>query len=287
MTTGTTGTSGTGGESQPPRPRRVPQERPEGGPGGGGMRGAVAAEWTKMWSVRSTGWVLAAAAAVMALVSAIEASATAAVNSHPGVGDRPAGVVQASGIAAGAVDMVQFVVLALAILTLTGEYATGSIRTTLQCVPVRRRMMLAKAAVVAAVVFPAGIVLNLAGTAAAYPALGRWGRLGAGALARDAAAMGVYLVLAGLLILGAAAALRSTAATLTSAVLFLLVLPVTLANSRSRLLADVGDALPSSAGRYLLGGGGPYPAWAALLVLVAWTAAGLWGGAAVLRRRDA
>ncbi|WP_084265744.1 hypothetical protein [Actinomadura macra] len=261
-----------------------------GGPSevtGGGTRGAVAAEWTKMWSLRSTAWVLAGALVMMALICLIKASSTVATNNHPGVGDHPAGVVSASGVAARAMDMVQFVVLALAILTLTGEYATGSIRTTLQCVPVRWRMMLAKGAVVAGVVFPAGIVLTLVGTATADPVLKEWGRLSGGDLVRDAVASGVYLTLVSLMILGVAAVLRSTAATLTSAFLFLMVVPVTLANSRSELLVRVSDGLPSSAGRYFLaGGGGPYPGSVGLVILVVWAGAALWGGVVVLRRRD-
>lgn len=88
-------------------------------------------------------------------------------------------------------------------------------------------------------------------------------------------------------VLGVAAMLRSTAATITTAFLFIMVLPVTLANSRSDLMKDVADALPSSAGHHLLAGDGPYPAAAALAILAAWTAAALWGGITILRHRDA
>ncbi|WP_242894937.1 ABC transporter permease [Actinomadura litoris] len=254
---------------------------------GGGTRGAVAAEWTKLWSVRSTWWGLAGSLLMMVLMCLIMGTATVGANTDPD-GTDPPGVVSVSGLAAGAVDMVQFVVLTLAILVITGEYATGAVRATLQWVPVRTRMLLAKGAVVAAVVFPTGVVLALAGTATAYPALGEWGRLRAADLARDAPATGVYLALVSLMILGVGAMLRSTAATLTSAFLFLMVLPLTLANSGSKVLAHVADALPSSAGRHFLSPeDAPYPAAAGLAILTAWTLAALAGGITVLRRRDA
>ncbi|MEV4678568.1 MULTISPECIES: ABC transporter permease [Actinomadura] len=253
----------------------------------GGMPGALAAEWTKLWSIRSTWWGLAGAVLLMALMSMILATSTVSNNTRPPAGEEPPGVVSVSGIATGSVDMVQFVVLALAILMITGEYATGSIRATLQWVPPRTRMLSAKAAVAMAVVFPVGVLLALTGTAVAYPMLGKWGRLDAGDAVRDALLTGVYLAVMSAFILGVAAMLRSTAATITTAFLFVLVLPVTLVNARSELLKDIADGLPSTAGRHLLNGDGPYPAAVAVLIIAAWTAAALWGGITVLRRRDA
>jgi len=254
----------------------------------GGRTGALAAEWTKLWSIRSTWWGLACSVPVMALMSLIMAQDIVTDNTDPALADRP-GVVSVSGTgtAGGSVDMVQFVILALAALMITGEYATGSIRATLQWVPPRARMLSAKAAVAVAVMFPVGVVLALVGTASAYPVLGKWGRLDAGDVVHDALMTGVYLAVMSAFVLGVAAMLRSTAATITATFLFLMVLPVTLANSRSDLMKDIADGLPSAAGRHLLAGDGPYPAAAALAILAVWTAAALWGGVTVLRHRDA
>ncbi|GAA4240397.1 ABC transporter permease [Actinomadura meridiana] len=260
--------------------------RETGAASGGGVSGALAAEWTKLWTVRSTWWGLAGAALLMALMSLIMAQATVENNRNPGP-DGPPGIVSASDMAIASVDMAQFVVLALAILMITGEYATGSIRATLQWIPPRGRMLSAKAAVAAAVMFPTGVILGLVGTAVARPALGKWGRLSAGDIAHDALMTGVYMAVMSVLILGAGAMLRSTAGTLTTAFLFVLVLPITLVNSRSEVLKDVADGLPSSAGRHLLNSDGPYSAPVALAILAAWTAAALWGGITVLRHRDA
>ncbi|MFI0374379.1 hypothetical protein ACH35V_41525 [Actinomadura sp. 1N219] len=253
---------------------------------GGGMQGALAAEWTKLWTIRSTYWGLAGALMLIIGLCLIMAQVTVSNNTDERVQERP-GVVSVSDIATGSLDMVQFVVLALAILMITGEYATGSIHATLQWIPPRGRMLSAKAAIAAAVIFPSGVLLGLAGTVVAYPVLGKWGRLDLGDVVHDALMTGLYLAVLSVLILGVGAMLRSTAATLTTAFLFIMVLPVMLANSRSELLLNIADGLPSTAGRYLLNGDGPYPAAVALAILAAWTAAAMWGGITVLRHRDA
>ncbi|MFD0904598.1 hypothetical protein [Actinomadura sediminis] len=269
-----------------------------GGAPGGGFRGALAAEWIKLWSVRSTWWGLAGAVAMMGVACMILATDTAMDNTAPrntavdsGSGEagvEPPGVIAVTDVPVGAVDLVQFVVLTVAILTVTGEYATGGIRTTLQCVPLRARMLAAKASVVAAVTFPAGIVLVLAGAAVTAPVLGEWGRLDAGEVVRDALAAGTYLALASVLMTGVAVMLRSAAGALTTAFLFLLVVPMSLANARSEALKSVADALPATAGRYLMSGdGGPYPVAVGVLIVAGWAAAVLWCGTVVLRRRDA
>ncbi|GAA2592883.1 ABC transporter permease subunit [Actinomadura fulvescens] len=258
-----------------------------GGGGGGGLAGAVAAEWTKLWSLRSTWWALAGALGMMALMSVILASSTVSNNTNALTTDDQ-GVVSVSGIALGATDLVQFVVIALAILVITGEYATGSVRTTLQWVPRRGRMLAAKAAVVAAVVLPAGMVLAAAGTAVAGPLLGRWGRFSAGEAAGDVLAVGVYLALICVFILGVGTVLRSTAGALTTAFLALMAVPMLLENSTVTALGYVSDALPSTAGRHFMGGeAAPYPPAAGLLILAAWTVGSLALGIVVLRRRDA
>ncbi|MEV3924759.1 ABC transporter permease [Actinomadura coerulea] len=254
---------------------------------GGGWRGAVAAEWTKLWSVRSTWWGVASAVALMAVMAFTLATSTVSNNTNAVPGD-DMGVVSVSGVAVGALDMVQFVVLALAILVVTGEYATGSIRATLQWVPPRGRMLGAKAVVVAAVAFPLGAALNAAGTVVADPVLGGWGRLRAAEFAADALQSGVYLALVSVLVLAVGAMLRSTAATLTTAFLFLLVVPMLLGGGdESGPARRVSDSLPSSAGRYFMSGEGPYSQAVGLVILVAWTAVAVCGGVVVLRRRDA
>ncbi|MDL4776893.1 ABC transporter permease [Actinomadura xylanilytica] len=257
----------------------------EGGPGG--FRGAVAAEWTKLWSLRSTWWGLVGAFVVMGVMCVILGGAVASNNTNA-IAEDDQGVVAVGGIAVDAVDIVQFVVLTLAMLVITGEYSSGSIRSTLQWTPSRARMLLAKASVVAGVLFPVGVALGAVGTAVAYPMLGVWGRFSVGGAVSAALACGVYLALIGVFALGVGAVLRSTAGTLTTVFLLLMVVPMMLGSGGSKVMAHIADSLPSSAGRHFMKGDSvPYPAVAGLVILVAWVVAALWAGCVILRRRDA
>lgn len=63
-------------------------------------------------------------------------------------------------------------IAALAALAITGEFATGSIRTTLAATPARWAVLAAKAAVVGAVTLPTGLVATALATLAASAILG-------------------------------------------------------------------------------------------------------------------
>ncbi|MFI6522172.1 hypothetical protein ACIBF1_41950 [Spirillospora sp. NPDC050679] len=253
----------------------------------GGLPGAVAAEWTKLWSLRSTWWTLAGAFALTGLMTMILATDTVHDNTNELSRDDP-GVLIASDLVVAAVDISQFVVLALAILTMTGEYATGSIRTTLQAVPPRGRLLAAKAAVVTAVVFPLGVLLGLTCTAGASVLMGEWGRTTLAQTVGDSLAIGAYLALVSVFMLGMGALLRSTAAVLTLSFLLLMALPMLLVNSGVPVVRHVGDALPSSAGRHFMNGeDGPYAPAVGLVILVAWAVAAALAARTSLHRRDA
>ncbi|WP_067487864.1 ABC transporter permease [Actinomadura hibisca] len=256
-------------------------------PRDGGLPGAVAAEWTKLWSLRSTWWTLAGAFALCGLMTSILATDTVHDNTNELTQDDP-GVLVTSDLVVAAIDIVQFVVLGLAILTITGEYATGSIRTTLQAVPPRGRVLAAKAAVVTAVVFPLGVLLGLTGTAVASVLMGEWGRTTLAQTLGDSLAIGAYLALISVFMLGVGALLRSTAATLTLSFLLLMALPMLLTNAGVPLVRHVGDALPSAAGRYFMNGeDSPYAPAAGLAILVAWAVAATVAARTSMRRRDA
>ncbi|MEV4259303.1 hypothetical protein AB0J52_39605 [Spirillospora sp. NPDC049652] len=250
------------------------------------MRNAVASEWTKLWSLRSTWWALAFSVGLMAVVTFSIGTSVADANTHPGRGN-PQGVVSVSSTAIGAVDLVQFLPVAIAILMMTSEYASGTIRTTLTWVPLRGRVLAAKALVITAVVVPLGVVLGVTGTAAAALGIGEWGRFSLADATSDTLAFALYLGFVCVFALGLAALLRSTAGTLTTAFLGLLALPMLLLGpAATRPLAE---SLPSSAGRTFMGiaEDPPYRGSVGLLVLVAWTVAAVVVGRFVLARRDA
>lgn len=245
------------------------------------LRAAVAAEWTKTWSVRSTWGTLAASAVLMMLVSAQLAVAHENNNTNEITTD-DAGMTTAGAIAIESFAMLQFVLFTAAVLLVTTEYASRSIGWTLQAVPVRGRVLAAKAAVVAPVMFAAGAAVCLLGALAAKPLLGEWGTLDG--LAYDVFATGVYSAAGGVLSIGLSLVARSTATAITALFVLLLLLPVLLSAAGSPL----AEAFPSIAGDHFMNGDTTeYPLYAALLIILAWTAAAVLAGLRLLKTRDA
>ncbi|GAB3960785.1 ABC transporter permease subunit [Actinoallomurus acanthiterrae] len=251
----------------------------------GGLRGAITAEWTKLWSVRSTWWCLLSAAVVTAAVCAQLAVSHVYDNTHT---DRVhPGVTSAGALAISAMSLVQVVVIAPAMLMITSEYSTGLIRSTLLWTPVRHRMLLAKATVLAPVMFAIGTVLGLLGAGVAHPMLGRWGTFPVTGVVADALSVGVYVAVVGVFTLGVGAVLRSAVGTLTSVFLVLMVVP-NLLGVAGGAGQKVADALPSIAGHHFMrGDADPYGPAAGLAVAGAWAVAALLAGAWILHRRDA
>ncbi|PXY17589.1 ABC transporter permease subunit [Prauserella endophytica] len=244
---------------------------------------ATHAEWTKLWSVRSTWWCLGSAVVLMAG----QAGLTAISEST----DLPASRIAVDGV----FYLVQFVVLALAALFVAGEYATGSIRSTLQWVPVRRRVLVAKCAVLAPTLFVLGVVLAALAIAVSVPLLNdRVPDTSIGEAVRTALAAGAYCALLGMFTVGVSVALRSVAGALTVTFLLLLVAPLLLGGMG---LVAALDYLPGIAGVNVMLGEGepsplsgnpvPYNEFAGIGVLAGWVVAALAAGDAVLRRRDA
>jgi ABC-2 type transport system permease protein len=250
-------------------------------------RAAIGAEWTKLWTVRTVWWALLAALVLM--LAGAGQYALYADN-----GDLPPelllhdGRVSAGSVAVLAVGIAQLAFVALAMLTMTSEYSTGTIRATLTWIPSRGRLLLAKSVVVGAVTFVTGSIAGLLGALAAVPVLGDHGESGAAGIAADALAIGAYLTLLGVLATGLGAALRGPVVTLVVILLLVVVLPPLLQVPDVAALNAVADALPGVAGgHFLRGDADPYPAVVGLVILGAWAVAAALAGWRVLHRRDA
>ncbi|WP_246017260.1 ABC transporter permease [Micromonospora pisi] len=258
-----------------------------GNPSGGGLGGAIASEWTKLWSVRSVWWALLASVLLMAAASAQLAIYVRNSNTDTDAANDQ-GVVALGRIAVDSLELTQFAVLAMAILVITAEYATGTIRATLQWTPSRGHVILAKTTVVGGVTLVLGVLLGALGAAVADPILGDWGRFDLPETIGDALGVAAYLALISVFTLGVGAALRSAVATLTSVFLILTVVPATLGLSDVTIVNRIADALPGTAGlHFLRGDTDPYPPVVGLVVLVGWVLLALLAGHTVLRRRDA
>jgi ABC-2 type transport system permease protein len=236
---------------------------------------AVTAEWTKLRSVRSTYGSLVVAVVVTVGVAALAAWAIL-------TDDKP-NPATATQLAAVGASLGQFGLVALAALVITTEFATASIRTTLAATPARWAVLTAKAAVVAAVTFPAGLVATALAALAASTILGIGTDGVLGVSTRSAAA----LTLTSLLVVGLGAVLRSAAGTITTAVAVLFAPPILGALVSNELVATVMDYLPAGLTTVLVGGTGErYSPGMAALLLGAWAVGALAVGIITLHRRD-
>jgi ABC-2 type transport system permease protein len=255
------------------------------------------AEWTKLRTIPSTGWLLLAVVAFTVGVSAIAAS-SADTDFCDIPAECPADLPKLSltGIWLG-----QAVVAVLASLTITNEYGTRMIGATLVADPRRVSVLLIKAGVVTALVLGAGLVA-VAGSLLAGSGIlsGRGFTAGSGyphlALAeeptvRAAAGTVLYLGLIALLSVGVGAIVRDTAGALTT-VLGLLYLSPLLATIISdpdwqkwleRISPTSGMNIQNTVGLAQLEVG----PWAGLGILAGWAGAAMLLGTLLFQVRDA
>lgn len=253
----------------------------------GGLAGAISSEWTKVWSVRSSWLNIVAAALLTALLGVQFGFSTAYDNTHLQPGD-VAEKAAVGDVGISATIIVQVVVAAFALLQVTSEYSTGSIRSTLQWTPVRRNVVLGKAIVLGPVLFVYGLLLGAIAAVSGGLAMGEWADWDVAGLVGDLVSIAAYLTLGGLFTLGIAFVIRSTAGTLTAAFLLLLVVPMMLGQSSLHALVWLAALLPGGAGQnFLSGSTDPLSPTISFIVLVAWAVGGLAFGLKILQRRDA
>jgi hypothetical protein len=114
-------------------------------------------EWTKLRTLPST-WRTAAFAGILAI------GFTVAVDlQQVNLTTRQRGTFDATSASLFGVIIVATLLGALAVRTVTAEYATGMIRTTFSAMPCRQRVLAAKAGTVAAFVLPIALLYDVAG----------------------------------------------------------------------------------------------------------------------------
>jgi ABC-2 type transport system permease protein len=255
------------------------------------------AEWTKLRTLPGNAW-LTLAVAVFTIAASVAAAATVNTANCPS----PAECFEdTTELSLTGVWLGQVAVVLLAAALVGGEYGCGLIRTTLAAQPRRHMVLATKAAVLSATVAVAGTLGVLGALLAGRILLPGNGFSAANgyppvsvtdpATLRAAAGTVLYLVLVGLLALGVATVVRSSAGALTVVLALLFVAPllvrlVTDPDWRDRLepLAPMTAGLTIQATRDLARL--PIAPWAGLGVLAAWSAAALVTGGVVLARRD-
>ncbi|MFC9738655.1 ABC transporter permease [Streptomyces noursei] len=170
---------------------------------------ALAAEWTKIRSVRSTVWTLGV---MTVLVLGIGVLVAVSVASMSTVGDTSPLFFGLFGMLLGVLC-----VLPLGVLVTSSEYGTGMIRTTLAACPNRGRVLTAKALVFFALTFVVTTVVTglVALTDNAMISDISRVHVGAGEWLRSTVGIGLYVSFLGLLALAVGSLIRHSAGAIT------------------------------------------------------------------------
>jgi len=273
--------------------------RPGTGPAPGlrtALVGTLRSEVTKIRSVRSTYWTLVllvlASVAWSVAFCAGEASRWPQMAAQDKAGFDP---TQASIL--GLASLGQLIIVVLGVLTITSEYSTGMMRTSLTVMPRRDVLYGAKAAVFAAVslviAVPASFICFFIGQrllASTHVA----STLSQPEVLRAVLASALYIAMCGLFAFGLGAILRSTAGAITAAYGFLFLLPQLAKALPNTWYADVVRWLPggdvineitsSTQGQI---NAHLFSAWGEFAVFGAYTVVVLAAGAVLFLRRDA
>src|SRR5579875_2724876 len=251
-------------------------------------RRVALSEWTKLRSVRSTGW---SALVTLLLIVGIGILVCVVFNSrwpHLSADERAHFNALRASLAG-----VAFGQLAIGVLVVTAEYSTGAIRSTLAAVPKRLPVLWGKALVFGlfalVLTLPAVFIVFFAGQAilsgqhinisASHPGV-----------IRSLFGAGLYLTVMGLFGLGLGTIVRSTAGGIATLAGIVFVLPPVIGLLPSSVANSVNPYLPSNAGGALWTIH-PDPhtlaPWAGFGVFCAYAAAALAIGGILLLRRDA
>lgn len=268
---------------------------PRVAPTGGLTFGRVLnAEWIKFRTVRATLWTLPLTAVAMIGFAVLQAWGVSTLETNEDF--------TASAIVTGGTMFGQVVVSVLAVLTITGEYSTGQIRSSLAAVPRRTPVLWAKALILAASVAVVGAVSVALSWLGALPFLNKMDLtldLSNGDTVRALVGAPLYLAATALFAFAVGALLRHSAGALALVLGLLLVLENLFAALPFTFFEKVSPFLPSTAGSRILSedaaldtmnmvtDGVHLTPWQGYGVLLAWVAVLLTAAAVLLRRRDA
>src|ERR1022692_2431646 len=273
--------------------------------GRAGFGGALRSEFTKIRSVRSTYWtLLALVLACIGIGALFSWGDTQHVASLAGTRAHAAAAANARdhAVATSLFGLLigQLVIIVLGALTITSEYSTGMIRTSLSTMPRRGTVYAAKAVVFGAVALVTGLITSFltffigqailssqqAGTSLGQPDV-----------LRTVVGGGLFLAVCGLLSFGLGAILRHTAGAISAGIGLLFVVYI-LGNFLPGPpagwygAADVDKWLPFNAGAAIWARPGmletnPFSPWIGFGVFCAYAAAAIGVGLILFRKRDA
>ncbi|MFI7454151.1 alpha/beta fold hydrolase [Nonomuraea sp. NPDC049714] len=261
------------------------------------MTDVIASEWLKLRSLRSNLYLLAFSVLSVVLCAGVMFMVTRGFDNQTG-DDLLSFESVGAGLGMG-LPVAYFAMAALGALSITSEYTTGHIHTSLVVVPRRQRFLFAKIPALVVVTLVAGQVLVFAMHVAAQAVLGDR----AAQVLLDGQTLGTSLsdpgVLPGLLVAGAAmplvalvglglgAVIRSTAGSLVALIMMLFVLPVVAQTLPSPWRSRIGSFMVENLPDQIVAGAAPglLSPLAACAVLLAYPVVALTGGAVAIAVR--
>ncbi|HTV11759.1 MAG TPA: ABC transporter permease [Acidimicrobiales bacterium] len=248
---------------------------------------ALLSEWTKIRTLRSTFFTLAATVVFVLGLGAL-ISYESSVHYGPGNGPWDPTSISLSGLVFG-----QLTIAVLGVLAITGEYSTGMIRTSLAAVPRRGRLLAAKAAVFGAVALVTGELVSWVAFFVGQLMISGHqptASLSQPDVARAVIGGGLYIAVIGLMAVAAGTILRYTAAAITSVIAVLFVLPGVLEALPNSWRLPVEKYWPTGAGEQVVmvtRDANTLPAWLGFGELALFVAVLGALGYFLLQRRDA
>jgi ABC-2 type transport system permease protein len=288
--------------------------------GRAGLAGAIRSEFTKLRSVRSTYWTIASLFIVSLGIATIAGFAIANnIHNNP-VNKAGMDATQASLI--GFFELGQLIIAVLGALTITSEYSTGMIRTSLTVMPRRGTVYAAKLLVFTTVTLIVSLITSFitffVGMAAmsgsgvtaslfhsiTIPANGTQNGspnnvtfsgtdvISPGNVLTAIIGTALFVTVVALIAFGLGAIIRHTAGAITSAIGLLFVVPIIVQILPDTWRWDVMRFFPDEAGRVLsvsIGQQNPHlwSAWPQFGVTLVYAAVLLGAGAYLFRKRDA
>ena len=253
--------------------------------------GLLRGEWIKARSLRSTWYVLVGSLVGMVLLGLLFTS-TADDGGPGGNGGGPPGVdfAQPLTLALAGYNLAQLALGVLGVLLVTGEYTSGTIRSTFAAAPRRWPVVAAKAAVLGGLVLVTSAVAALVAYAVGAAVTDGMPGLGEDGVLR--VVLGTALYLTAITLLGSALGwlLRSTAGGVATLFGLVFLLPILGNLLPADWGPDVVRWLPGSAGGSLLRlttTADQFAPWTGFAVLVGYVVVGLAAAVWRLRTRDA
>jgi ABC-2 type transport system permease protein len=262
--------------------------------GRAGLGGALRSEWTKLRSVRSTMWSLAAMASIavglMSLIVWLRMRSWSSMDpgEQQNLLHRPVDIIIGRPV-----FIAQIAVVVLGVMVVSAEYTTGMIRSTLQSQPRRLTVLGAKISVFAALMLVVGEAVSFGAFFAGRAVLSAHVpvSLGDPGVLRSVVGAGLYLAVLGLFSLAFGAILRHTAGAIVAVLGIIVIL-----SNLTQLLpgswgAHVNAWMPTNAGSLVFEPTLPpdhlLTQWQGFAVFCVWTVLLLGIAAVLMRRRDA